>query len=38
MQVIKSADIGRNDRWGGVIDVDSIRRKLLEKKKKKGKK
>jgi len=37
MQVIKSADVGRNEPWGGVVDVDSLRRKLMKAKNKRKK-
>ena len=36
-QVIKSDDIGREERWSGELSVDDIRRKLMERKKKKKK-
>ena len=36
VQVLKSDDIGKNERWSGVVSVDDKRRKLLERKKKKN--
>jgi hypothetical protein len=34
-QVLKSDDIGKNEKWGGKVSVDDKRRKLLENRKKK---
>ena len=34
-QVIKSDDIGREEKWTGKVSVDDKRRRLLERKKKK---
>ena len=35
-QVLKSDDIGKEDRWTGKVSVDDKRRRLLERKKKKN--
>ena len=35
-QVLKSDDIGKNDKWSGKVSVDDRRRRLLERKKKKN--
>jgi hypothetical protein len=38
VDIIKSGDVGKEEKWTGVVDVDDKRRRLLENEKRKKKK